>query len=196
MQDPGLTNFDLCLSLDGQVFKPNFFQPRRELLSGNGYLWLLKPCAATAQGAQEIYLYRAEQASIKRLWWQSDHRRLIRPGASSGSDTPDSLTAGFSQVTTPMDQGMGARFYRRPGPMRDEPGWPVHDRVEANERSQAVDLDTDRTSSRRRARASMSGSANPVGGADEVSAAYFYNEFSNLIDFAEGPPPRLVNRSR
>lgn len=29
-----------------------------------------------------------------------------------------------------------------------------------------------------------------------VSVTYFYNEFTNLVDFDEGPPPRLVNRSR
>lgn len=32
---------------------------------------------------------------------------------------------------------------------------------------------------------------------DRISAGvtYFYNEFTNLVDFEEGPPPRLVNRS-
>jgi outer membrane receptor protein involved in Fe transport len=29
-----------------------------------------------------------------------------------------------------------------------------------------------------------------------VDAAYFYNAFTDLIDFEEGPPPRLVNRSK
>lgn len=28
-----------------------------------------------------------------------------------------------------------------------------------------------------------------------AGVTYFYNEFTNLIDFEEGPPPRLVNRS-
>ena len=33
------------------------------------------------------------------------------------------------------------------------------------------------------------------GGQAEVDISYFYNDFSNTVDFDEGPPPLLVNRS-